>query len=279
MTSTTAGELIELLAEADPAQRRELLDRARLDAGLETTGAIDAKRAHEARDRMPSSRPRRDEAGFALVGCAVCSTLPLGSCHRIARCSPAVRWHCPEHEHLAAPGDLEPWASPWRLDESGIYNVVEREAERARAEAEEERLRMRREDERAAAEGARRARSPRSPRRAYSALDDALAALNANALIAHESAHAAACVALGDMPTKIEVGPSGGFVRFPWELDDRESAADFLKIALAGRIGDGRDELGSGVASRSQQARRRRPRRDRRRLLEARSGRLAGSLR
>ena len=56
----------------------------------------------------------------------------------------------------------------------------------------------------------------------------------------HESAHAAAGVLLGHLPTTIKVGGVGrtvGFVQFPFRLSER-NAADQLQVVLAGWIAD-----------------------------------------
>lgn len=59
------------------------------------------------------------------------------------------------------------------------------------------------------------------------------------ALIAHESAHAAAATVLGYPPSAIQVfaDGGGGYVDLPPELDREDAARDFLLVALAGRIG------------------------------------------
>jgi hypothetical protein len=47
-TATTAGELLDKLKQASPGERRELLDAARVNAGLPETETVEARRKVEA---------------------------------------------------------------------------------------------------------------------------------------------------------------------------------------------------------------------------------------
>jgi hypothetical protein len=98
----TAGELIDRIEAASPEQRRIMLDRAREGAGLKRSAAIDAEAI-----RHPGSG--RDAQGRSLQLCHAdgCMNYPLDAGGGWAPAA-AKKWFCPEHEHLAEPGDLDP---------------------------------------------------------------------------------------------------------------------------------------------------------------------------
>jgi hypothetical protein len=134
----TAGSLIDALGAAEPAQRRALLDRARLAVGLCTTEEADAQARYEAANRVLAKRPHRDADGKVPQACAVCgswSTTREGALRPVA----AARWHCSEHQHLAEPGDMAPPKPSHVLDPATMALVpVGEEAERLEREDREQ---------------------------------------------------------------------------------------------------------------------------------------------
>jgi hypothetical protein len=56
-SAKTAGELLDKLEAATTAERREMLDRAGVSAGLESTRSI------EVRERLERDNPERDDRG------------------------------------------------------------------------------------------------------------------------------------------------------------------------------------------------------------------------
>ncbi len=112
----TAGQLIDRLEHADGAQRRRLLDRAREAAGLEPLAEL------EQQERIAALRARPEP----FTSCAIpgCRNLPtVGPGNPTLRDPHVRRWHCGEHEHLAQPGDMQPWR--WRHAPSGGIELVD----------------------------------------------------------------------------------------------------------------------------------------------------------
>jgi hypothetical protein len=141
----TTGDLLGLVSNASAAEQRLIFDDAREAAGLERSEDIDAHaqfvQANQAARRRAADRP--------VPVCAVCGVRPTGAGGVPAEVPPARRWHCPDHEHLAEPGDLDPPAVPFDFATMSIIDPDE--DERARREDEllkrehERRLRERRE--------------------------------------------------------------------------------------------------------------------------------------
>jgi hypothetical protein len=146
----TAGELLDHLAQMTRPERRELHNRARVENGLPT---VEDAIAHQGFEQANEIARRRAAAG-PIPTCAVCGRHPTGPGGMPEKVPPARRWHCPEHEHLAAPGDLQ--APPLPVDML-FRHIDPDEAEREQREDE----RRREEDRRRAEErqlGAREAR-------------------------------------------------------------------------------------------------------------------------
>ena len=126
----TAGELLDHLDSLEPHERRALLDKARAEVGLVSTEMADARERIYASSRSTTS---------GIGGCAIdgCANVPVR--HGIFHSPDVRRWHCPDHEHLAEPGDLEPRGSGLKLSPSGVpidddpvADARERERERSR---------------------------------------------------------------------------------------------------------------------------------------------------
>ena len=115
-------------------------------AGLKTATEIDARRAYELANTANQAR-----GNSLLQYCAHCNTVPLTATGSLAE-TKARRWHCPEHAHLAQPGDLEDRPAPWLYSAVGAIIEAPDETEQAR--------------EAAAAESRERAREAQAPDRA-----------------------------------------------------------------------------------------------------------------
>jgi hypothetical protein len=150
----TLGDALDKLETASPAERRRTLDRAREAVGLESTTAIEKRRALIEATRWPPdppspSGPHRDEHGRAVL---LCSAAGCENLSRDSRGYPAEvnvrRFWCPDHEHLAEPGDSEPYVElvcpdpatglPMMRPEAQAHyqQVYAKEAERHRRERE-----------------------------------------------------------------------------------------------------------------------------------------------
>jgi hypothetical protein len=141
----TIGEVLDRIESMEPSDRRALVERARERAGLESLWALEWE--DDRRRRQAAAPPQRDAAGLAFQLCAApdCSVEPLSDVTGAPMKVAAKRWWCPEHEHLAAPGDLNPWTSPLRMTARGIVDIEEEAAEAKRIETELESRRVRRE--------------------------------------------------------------------------------------------------------------------------------------
>jgi len=134
--ATTAGELIDHIDGLEPSQRRALLDRARTEAGLKPTADVDAERR--------AAATFRSGGGFTVQRCAIadCVNMPTNGLGAIVEID-AQRWHCPAHEHLAEPGDMEPHGSGLRYSENGVLVPIDPADDRREAEARESERRQR----------------------------------------------------------------------------------------------------------------------------------------
>jgi hypothetical protein len=138
----TAGDLLDRIEAATPAERRVMLDGARARAGLPSLAEIDAQRARHVRAPMIPDSPPRDAAGCAIQVCPGegCGRYPLSPVSGATVPVAARKWWCPEHEHLAGPGDLEPWTAPLVAFGPGgglvFPDELQREAETAEREVE-----------------------------------------------------------------------------------------------------------------------------------------------
>jgi hypothetical protein len=113
----SVGELLESLETLDPVARRALLEEARAAAGQPPTAEVDARAQVQAASRM------RAGAG-ELVACAIegCQNFPIRAETGAIYIPNVKAWHCPAHEHLAAPGVMEPHR--WRHGPSGGIELV-----------------------------------------------------------------------------------------------------------------------------------------------------------
>lgn len=146
--ATSAGELLDHLGDLEPHQRRAMLDQARADVGLPATADMDASRPRDALTvrTVPT-------AGFPSCAVAECNAAPMRL--GIFYTPDVKRWHCPEHEHLADPGDLEPRVIGMRLSPAGVPiddDPTSDDADRARDES--RRAQLQAEDESRAVEAA-----------------------------------------------------------------------------------------------------------------------------
>jgi hypothetical protein len=154
MTSgmATAGDLLDELDAMSPVERRVLLDQARVGAGLPSTAEVSAAAARRVRAPLIPDSPPRDEIGRALQVCAAvgCGRYPLSPLSGATIPVRACKWWCPEHEHLAGDGDLDPWTAPlvefgpggglvFPAEQAREAGLAEREAERRAAEQEQRR--------------------------------------------------------------------------------------------------------------------------------------------
>jgi hypothetical protein len=131
----TAGELLDHLASLEPHELRHTLDAARVAAGVPTTGEVEA----DERFRAASAAGRASmESTYQGCHATDCHALPI---HEAGGLRPVnvVRWFCPEHVHLAAPGDISERPAPWRLSPSGAIVEDNAAADAAQAAAEESR--------------------------------------------------------------------------------------------------------------------------------------------
>jgi hypothetical protein len=143
----TVGELLGDLERATREERRELVDRARSQAGLPSLASVEFEA--EQRRREAAAGPQRDTEGKTHQGCHAdgCSVLPISRTTGAPVAVRARRWYCPQHEHLAAPGDMDDWTSPLVMTAGtkGVVDVEELKADREREQRELERRRVSRE--------------------------------------------------------------------------------------------------------------------------------------
>ncbi len=106
----TVGDLIDDLERLTPTERRTVLDKARASAGLATTGEIEWRREDLAFERREISGPPR---WSEIQGCHAPNCKPFPTKNGQIVPTSLERWFCPEHEHLAQPGDLDPHEPPY----------------------------------------------------------------------------------------------------------------------------------------------------------------------
>jgi hypothetical protein len=141
MTSgvATVGDLLDELDAMGPAERRALLDQARVGAGLPSTAEVSAAAARKVRAQMIND-DARDEIGRALQVCAAsdCRTFPVDPVTGAHAPHAAKRWWCSEHV-AGHEDDMQPWTMRIGYGPSGaivFLDEVERDAEIAEREAE-----------------------------------------------------------------------------------------------------------------------------------------------
>jgi hypothetical protein len=129
----SAGDLLDELGAATPAERRGLLDAARAECGLEPIAAVEAgERVRQASSWARSAVTSGPQACHA-TGCPAIPTTPEGAWRTVN----AKRWFCPDHVDQAQPGDMDPPPCPFRYSPSGaiVPNDPVDEAREAAAEA------------------------------------------------------------------------------------------------------------------------------------------------
>jgi hypothetical protein len=105
--------------------------------GLPSIREVEERRRVESANVAARSRASKS-SGWQLCHEPSCSAIPINSLG-VPIASSVVRWWCPAHEHLAAPGDLEPHGSGVRLSESGALVPVDEGDEARDAAAAESR--------------------------------------------------------------------------------------------------------------------------------------------
>jgi hypothetical protein len=143
----TAGELFDHLEEIGSEGRKRLLSEARVTAGLSSVEDVEWKQEREAYERELRASSTRLQACHAEG----CNTFPVNHLG-LPREVDVARWFCPQHAHLAAPGDMQPRPSV-QYTAAGVPVPVADEVELAR----EQRAIERREREREAEMAERRA--------------------------------------------------------------------------------------------------------------------------
>jgi hypothetical protein len=145
----TVGDLLNHIEKLGAEGRRRLLDKARAEAGLKSTGAVDAHEAFEQNTAAlpPSPGPRPQSC--AAEGCVAYPMNELGVPVPVADRT----WWCDQHRHLAGENDHLPPEPRYELD---LRTMSERptaaEQERLLKEEEErvakvaERTRIKREE-------------------------------------------------------------------------------------------------------------------------------------
>jgi len=147
----TAGDLLDRLAAMEPVERRQMLDIARVECGLEPTAEVDA----------------RERSTAATIGMAPGSGNPLlhscsaAKCREIPRTEAGAwrevnvrRWWCEQHRHLAGEDDMRPVPLPWKLSPSGSLipnDEADEASEAARVESRRAELAARDDESRAIA--------------------------------------------------------------------------------------------------------------------------------
>lgn len=132
-----AGDVLTAIDRATPAERRELLERARASLGLASIESIETRQAVE---RATTTSKLRGRGSSHWQACAHCMNVPMGPSGETIP-SPHRRYHCPDHLHLASADDLEP-PGPWLvMSATGIVDLDEQERGAREVEAELERRR------------------------------------------------------------------------------------------------------------------------------------------
>lgn len=127
----TVGDALDLVAALEPHERRRVLNHARKAIGLPSVEEVEAEQA------TPFGLQVRTTGGaFPSCPAEECTASPtrFGIFY-----NPNVRkWWCPDHEHLAEPGDLEPRGSGLVLSPAGVpidFDPAAEAADRAREQS------------------------------------------------------------------------------------------------------------------------------------------------
>ena len=101
---------------ADPAEQRQIVDKAREDVSASEAsarlGAPAHRRGHSGRSPATRSEPRRDQGGKAIQECAEPSCEVISPVDGTIAPVAAKKWWCQTHEANAADGDLDDWVAP-----------------------------------------------------------------------------------------------------------------------------------------------------------------------
>jgi hypothetical protein len=126
----TIGDVIGMVERATPTQRRALLNKCRTEAGLDTVEEVERRARFEAFQKELADRPVRP-----TPTCPACGRYPTDPGGMpSANIAPVRRWWCPEHEHLAEPGDMDAPALPITAGMQLLPDEAEIERERRRDE-------------------------------------------------------------------------------------------------------------------------------------------------
>ena len=157
---STVGEVLDRIERADPAERRRILDAARVSAGLETSGDVEGHRQFvAANDRLARrSRP--------VPACAVCGRHPTDSNGMLEEVPRVRKWHCLDCAHLAQSGDLEPPPLPIDPRTMGFADPGDFEREQRRDALREKQATQHRDEREIEAEENRRRKENRESRAA-----------------------------------------------------------------------------------------------------------------
>lgn len=140
----TAGQLLDRLDSLEPGQRRQLLDHARVEAGLPSIAEVDAgvraEIASKAGAVVASQYDPKLCNGKTPAGLA-CNAIGMTD-YGVPAPSNVRRWFCAEHRDQARPGDMDPLPAPWRYSESGAIVEVDPVELAREAAAEESRRRQ-----------------------------------------------------------------------------------------------------------------------------------------
>ena len=124
---STAGQLLDRLDRLEPAQRRQLLDHARQECGLEPIADVEAgmraEIASKAGEIVASQYDPKLCNGRTPAGLA-CNAIGMTD-YGVPAPSNVRRWFCAEHRDQARPGDMDPLPAPWKYSDSGAIVEVD----------------------------------------------------------------------------------------------------------------------------------------------------------
>jgi hypothetical protein len=128
--AATAGQLIAHLDQLEPHERRAMLNTARKACGLPSVEEVEASRPKPFDLTVRTTGPSGAFPSCPAEGCTASPTR-YGAFYT----PDARKWWCPNHEHLAEPGDLEPRGSGLVYSPAGVpidFNPAADEADRER---------------------------------------------------------------------------------------------------------------------------------------------------
>ena len=123
---STAGQLLDHLQAMDTHERRQLLDNARQQAGLESIADVEAGMRAEVASRAGEIIASQYDPQLCHGRTAdgnFCNALPLNN--GVPAATNTKKWFCEAHRGQARPGDLDPLPSPWRYSPSGAIVEVD----------------------------------------------------------------------------------------------------------------------------------------------------------